>query len=127
MRAQARPLTDTKASPGGRASAFWLPTTTTSTPQPAVSRGMAPAPEIASTTSSVSGLPRAMRASASTSWPAPVVDARPAHRLLRHGVQRRGSGGEEAALRDHRASTEIVENLVETPREAAVINSIFMA
>ena len=65
MRAQARALTETKARPGGRASAFWLPTTTTSTPQACVSRGSAPAPEIASTTSSVSGRARVMRARAS--------------------------------------------------------------
>ena len=68
MRSQARALTERKASPGGRASAFWLPTTTTSTPQAAVSSGMAPAPEIASTTRSVPGRPRVIRASASTSW-----------------------------------------------------------
>ncbi len=55
MRSQARALTETKARPGGRARDFWLPTTTTSTPQAAVSSAMAPAPEIASTTSSVSG------------------------------------------------------------------------
>ena len=41
---------------GGYALAFWLPTTTRSTPQARVSRRIAPAPEMASTTTDPSRL-----------------------------------------------------------------------
>ena len=61
--------------PGGRASAFWLPTTTTSTPQASVSSLIAPAPEMASTTSRVPGRSRVTRARPSMSCAAPVDDS----------------------------------------------------
>ena len=64
-----------KARPGGSASDFWLPTTATSTPQASVSSAIAPAPEMASTTSSVSGRPLTTAPMPSMSCAAPVDDS----------------------------------------------------
>ena len=73
LAAQARSETLTMARPGGTIQLFWEPVTTTSRPQPSVSKGTAPMPLMPSTMMSAFGaVPWMMAASSASGLVTPV-------------------------------------------------------